>query len=469
MFTEDRFNKIIRKVLNRVVPMPAERERVLKKVEEARSAIEKKFSSLDPEIRVSVEGSVAKDTWLSGDVDADIFISFPSTYDKSEIGKITISLVEDVFGKSRCKERYAEHPYVTVSLDETISADVVPCFKVADTRWMSATDRTPYHTAYIKERFNDELRNGARLLKRYMKGVGVYGAEIKTGGFSGYLAELLIYHFGSFRKVLDAFSNFKPPFLIDFTASYSKDEAFSVFDGQLVVIDPTDRARNVASAVRVDTLWQFVISTRDFLKSPSLRFFYPREVSPPSKRDLRKLLGSIQACPLVVFMRAWEKRPDILWGQIYKLERRLLHRLELEGFEVVSSTSWSDEEKYVAIAIILTSCAMPLGELKEGPEIFRSGSQDFLEKYEQGSRRMYGPFIRGGRLYVLRKRKYEDVAQLLWAIKHDDEFLRGIPTGARKYFQNAKFLIGFKCISLADMPFGLFLKKFLLGKPPWKV
>jgi len=173
MFTEDYFNKIIRRVLNKIVPIPAERERVLKRVEEARRAIEKKFSALDPNIRVTVEGSVAKDTWLSGDVDADIFVSYPSTYDKSEIGKITISLVNDVFGRSRCKERYAEHPYVTVSLEETISADVVPCFKVADTHWMSATDRTPYHTAYIKERFNEELCKEARLLKRKLN-VGLF-------------------------------------------------------------------------------------------------------------------------------------------------------------------------------------------------------------------------------------------------------------------------------------------------------
>jgi tRNA nucleotidyltransferase (CCA-adding enzyme) len=470
MAVEERFNKVIHKVLERVVPRLDERVRVLKKVEEARSIVERKFRTFDPNIRVSVEGSVAKDTWLSGDVDADIFVSYPNTYDKSEIGKITISFVKKTFGKNRCIERYAEHPYVTVRLDGTISADVVPCFRVMDNRWMSATDRTPYHTAFIKERFNEELCNEARLLKRYMKGVGVYGAEIKVGGFSGYLAELLVYHFGGFREVLNAFSSFKPPFLIDFSASYTREEALAIFNGPLVVVDPTDRARNVASAVRDDTLWQFVMSSRDFLRAPSLRFFYPREISPPSKRELLKLLRSFQMCPLVVFMKTWERKPDILWGQMYKLERRLISRLEFDGFEVVTSKSWSDEDKYVAIAIILTSCAIPPGELKRGPEIFRSSSNNFLDKYQHSTRRIYGPFTRDGRLYVLRKRKHSDVVHFLRAIKSDEEFLRGLPVSARRCIRDANFLIGFECASLAGISgCAVFLKKLLLGKPPWKV
>ena len=42
-----------------------------------------------------------------------------------------------------------------------------------------------------------------------MKGVGVYGAEIRVGGFSGYLCELLTLSFGSFTDILKAVSDWK--------------------------------------------------------------------------------------------------------------------------------------------------------------------------------------------------------------------------------------------------------------------
>jgi tRNA nucleotidyltransferase (CCA-adding enzyme) len=37
-----------------------------------------------------------------------------------------------------------------------------------------------------------------------MKGTGVYGAEAKVEGFSGYLTELLVINYGSFPKALEA-------------------------------------------------------------------------------------------------------------------------------------------------------------------------------------------------------------------------------------------------------------------------
>jgi tRNA adenylyltransferase (EC 2.7.7.25) len=47
-----------------------------------------------------------------------------------------------------------------------------------------------------------EQKDEVRLLKKFMKGIGVYGAEIKVKGFSGYVAELLVYFYDSFRNVL---------------------------------------------------------------------------------------------------------------------------------------------------------------------------------------------------------------------------------------------------------------------------
>ncbi|MBS7613865.1 hypothetical protein KEJ48_06465, partial [Candidatus Bathyarchaeota archaeon] len=41
---------------------------------------------------------------------------------------------------------------------------------------------------------------------KFAKGIGVYGADIKTGGFSGYLCELLIVSYGDFIKTVESAS-----------------------------------------------------------------------------------------------------------------------------------------------------------------------------------------------------------------------------------------------------------------------
>jgi len=93
--------------------------------------------------------------------------------------------------------------------------DIVPCYDAKSGEWQSATDRTPYHTNYIRARLDKQLRGDVRLLKKFMQGIGVYGAEIKVGGFSGYLCELLIMKYGSFEATLHAFAKYNKRVVID--------------------------------------------------------------------------------------------------------------------------------------------------------------------------------------------------------------------------------------------------------------
>jgi tRNA nucleotidyltransferase (CCA-adding enzyme) len=55
-----------------------------------------------------------------------------------------------------------------------------------------------------------------------MAGIGVYGAEIKVGGFSGYLCELLILHHNSFLDTVKAFARYKHRTVIDIEGYYEQ-------------------------------------------------------------------------------------------------------------------------------------------------------------------------------------------------------------------------------------------------------
>ena len=153
---------------------------------------------------VRVEGSVAKDTWLSENPDIDVFMRLPTSIPRKNLGDIGLKIAKKAAGDAEQVERFAEHPYLEIFMDD-FRVDIVPCYDAKPGEWQSATDRTPYHTDYIKTHLSKELRGEVRLLKKFMQGIGVYGAEIKVGGFSGYLCELLVMNYGSFAKAIEGF------------------------------------------------------------------------------------------------------------------------------------------------------------------------------------------------------------------------------------------------------------------------
>src|SRR5207253_1098008 len=89
--------------------------------------------------------------------------------------------------------------------------EIVPCYRITDaTQRMSAVDRTPLHVDYVLGHVKEGQTNEVRLLKAWAEGIGVYGAEAKVLGFSGYLCELLILKYASFRGVLDSSLSWRP-------------------------------------------------------------------------------------------------------------------------------------------------------------------------------------------------------------------------------------------------------------------
>ncbi|MEM2475770.1 MAG: nucleotidyltransferase domain-containing protein, partial [Thermofilaceae archaeon] len=196
------FEAVLAEVLRRVTPSPEERERVGAVVENVVEGLRKAVAELALRAEVEVEGSYAKDTWLSGDVDVDVFLLFDTGVSLEELragGLAAARMAAQLVG-ARCVERFASHPYLTLLLD-ACSIDVVPAYRVpSPLQIRSPVDRTPFHTSYVKRRLDEkpELRKDVRILKRFAKGTGVYGAEVKVEGFSGYLLELLVIHYGSF-------------------------------------------------------------------------------------------------------------------------------------------------------------------------------------------------------------------------------------------------------------------------------
>jgi len=401
----EKIEKIVNEVLPRIRPSEEEIMNAFEIFNEIKRELEPYFSDVGSEIQL--HGSVEKGTALSKELDLDIFILIPKKLGREWIRKEFIKRAREALKKYDLEERFAEHPYLRIKINKEIEADIVPALKIDDPREsITVADRTPFHTRYVKNRLTDDMRDSVRLLKKFMKGVGVYGAEVKIGGFSGYLTELLVIKYGSFIDVIKEASRWRIPVVLTLDNTEDPYTLRKIFpDASFIFPDPVDPRRNAAAAVREETLSRFILASREFLEEPSEDFFYPPE--PPMSLVERRLS---ELCYLALEIEITRRdSPDNIWGQLHRLKRRIFNTLESEGYEPLYIDTYWDEKKDPIIYLELPSeyCEKKyLWRIIEGPPINSFESSNFIKKQlEMGE----GYWVRGDRLFGRRKRYLEEL------------------------------------------------------------
>jgi len=459
-------------VLKKVTPRQKETKNILllaeNLVEKVKAAAKK--AGVDAEVRV--EGSIAKDTWLREEPDIDIFMRVSTSMPREAFGTVCLKIAKEATRGFKQVERFAEHPYLEAFVNAT-RVNIVPCYQVKPGEWVSATDRTPFHTDYMKPRLNEQLRSEIRLLKRFMKGVGVYGAEIKVGGFSGYLCELLTLKYNSFMDVLKSAADLKDAWLIDYEGYYKgrENELQKIFEEPLIVVDPVDKGRNAASAVRKERLIEFVAASRAFLKKPSLEFFYLRETKTLSSRQLFNEMKKRRSTIVFVKFGRVKAVPDVLWGQLYKTERSLRRMLEQNDFHVIRDSVWSDEQDFNMLVFEVEHGKLPLVKKHLGPPVRKKAEcENFLRKHVGSPLTVSGPYIEDDRWVVEIKRKHSDIVALLSEKLRDGgrqvgvaELISHVIKKTFKVMVNEQIM---KIYSF-DPQFAKFVTEYLEAKPRW--
>jgi tRNA nucleotidyltransferase (CCA-adding enzyme) len=422
--------------------------------------------------KVRVEGSVAKDTWLKEEPDVDIFMRLPTTIPRKSLGEVSLKIAREATKGSIQIQRFAEHPYLEAFVNG-VRVNIVPCYDVKRGEWLSATDRTPFHTDYVKKQLNKALRGEVRLLKKFLQGIAVYGAEIKTGGFSGYLCELLILHYKSFPESLQAFAHYKPRAVIDIEGYFAsrERELQLLFPEPLVIVDPVDKGRNVASAVQPQKLHTLVGAARAFLENANGKFFYPPKTKALSAKALERKLESRGSSVVFLTLGQIKAVPDVLWGQLYRTQRSLRKLAELNDFKVLRDAAWSDEKKLCVFVLELEQRVLPSVKKHLGPPIEREKEcENFLSKYILNDEVISGPYIDNGRWVVELRRRFTDIVELLKERLRDG----GRSTGAAELISQAfhrklRILANSEVIEVyqGNREFAEFLTDFLSGKPFW--
>jgi tRNA nucleotidyltransferase (CCA-adding enzyme) len=421
----DEFDAVVERVRERVEPDAAERERLDAVAADLRERANAAIDDLPADADVVLVGSTARDTWLAGDRDIDLFVSFPPGIDRADLESDGLDVGHAVLPEGH--EEYAEHPYVTGSYDG-FDVDLVPCYAVEDaTATQSAVDRTPFHTEYLSERIDSELAGEVRVAKQFLTGIGVYGSDLRTRGFSGYLTELLVYEYGGFRAFVEAAAEWHPPVEFDpedhgrerETASPSRNdegsEADLAFDDPLVVIDPTDPERNVAAVCSAEAVARLQHYARELLADPREGLFFPTEPEPVCAEAVREAFERRGTTPVAVRFDA----PDIVDDQLYpQLDRSLegvASELDRRGFDVVRAATWAAETGVLFTELEVAE--RPAIERHEGPPVHvREHAEGFYDAYAEDGPEdddTYGPFLDGDRYVVERPREFETAVGFL--------------------------------------------------------
>lgn len=382
-------------VLDRIKPRKEEYEIIWRSYEKIKSIIENYLVTRGVHGEVTIQGSIAHDTWLSGDRDLDIFVLFPGDWSREDIEKKGFTLLLEVAQEIGSYElRYAEHPYIRVKFGE-VEADIVPGLKLLDPSLAkTSVDRTPFHTKYLNNVLTEELRDHIRLLKKFMKAIGIYGAELKTRGFSGYAVELLVSTYKGFRDVLENASKWKPPVFVNtIGGNLTKDivrELRSKYpDSCIYMPDPVDPLRNVTASVSSRSLATLSLASKCYLRNPSTLFF--EEPPEPKLDELIKALEH-RCIIMATYFLVNPLPPDVIWGEVTRIVSRLAKMLEALGLRIIDHSAWTNERDIGVIGIELEECKLSMYKHYKGPCLEHENSRlmNFIRKHFNKG---YGPWI----------------------------------------------------------------------------
>jgi tRNA nucleotidyltransferase (CCA-adding enzyme) len=452
---------IERKVLEQVRPTDEQ----VKKLEQVTRDLSARVRDIGQYFDINVEpflaGSVAKDTHLK-DPDVDMFILFPTDISIEELKEKGMAIARSII---EGEEKYAQHPYLQGTF-EGFAVDMVPAYRLKDTKsLMTAVDRTPFHVRYVNNTLLKEQHDEVRLFKQFLKGIGKYGAEESVQGFSGYLVELLVIHFGTFHAALKGLSAYVPGSQLD-TFHLMRDEDLpdkddvGSFDDAMVFIDPVDYQRNVASPVSLDTLGYTIQAAREYLKRPRMTFFFPNPPDVLSRQRLEGLMKDRETTIVGIEIPKFHDNPDVLHGQLRKAVRAITRMCNRSGFPVLHS-GYNILGKKCVMLFEFEVSHLPVVYVHHGPRVGEGNEAEFLEKWSASERTLVGPYVEDGSWRVDVIRTQTTVEDLLYA---------EIPTlslGKHISAQVAKDLTVMGSTDLMHKMFRPTLTKFFLRTPPW--
>ncbi|HNV00989.1 MAG TPA: CCA tRNA nucleotidyltransferase [archaeon] len=447
-------NKLYKNVLKKITPSKKEKMLEKKIFEE----IEKKIMKIKGKhLNLEWCGSSARDTHLHNDQDLDLFVMFDRELTEKELEKEGIKIGKIVFKGKKWEKAYSQHPYIR-GVYKGFDVEIVPSYKVKSGNDIkSAVDRTPFHNKYIQNGMSIEQRKDTRLLKQFMKGIDAYGADLKNCALPGYAIELLVLHYETFDNAIKEISKWNTGKILLFENSNEKNA--EQFKGTpLIIIDPVDNNRNVASALSEEQFQRLVYAAKKFLENPSEKFFFKEKTKKLNKNELKKELEKRE---LIAIKSVFPKKilPDLFWGQLRRFLKKSETHLGEQDFIVERSNLWSNEKEVVFIFTLREKNLQKIKTISGPQATDEENSKKFLEKKRKI---VAGPYIKEGRITIDIERKETESKKIL------ENFLKEMSKQEKEslkiFCKKAKVLDEKEIIKHYKGEFAEYLTRYIKGK-----
>jgi len=229
-------------------------------------------------------GSIAKETFLKNDYDADLFVRFDYSLKDKKLSDILEKVLKKEFKIERV---HGSRDYFQIK--DEITIEIVPVLKIDNyKKALNVTDMSPLHVDYVKNKLNKNQADDIRLAKQFCKSAKVYGAESYIKGFSGHILDLLIIYYGSFEQLIMQAGVWGDKVIID-VEKHLKDPVkqlnSSKTQSPLIIVDPVQPDRNASAAMSKERFVVFKKRCKEFLKNPSEEFFIVKNIE---KKEIEK-------------------------------------------------------------------------------------------------------------------------------------------------------------------------------------
>jgi len=326
--------------------------------------------------RVVLGGSFAKDTWLKGDYDVDVFVAFSMDHAQDDLS----GLLAKALKPWNVDRVHGSRDYF--QLKGGISYEIIPVLdiqKPSDAQ--NVTDFSPKHVAWVN-REGKSLKDDIRLLKKFCKAQKVYGAESYIRGFSGHVVDILIIYYGGFVKLLKSAAKTwkKAPekTVLDYNNTY-KGKALMMLNasktqGPLVLIDPVQPDRNAAAALTQEKYDLFVEAARKFTARPSIEFFREKAV------DIWSLK---QKGAIIVDLQTLNEKEDVAGTKMVKLYDKVRVALADNEFTLTDSGWTWDRKKKASFWFKVKEAKLSEKTIRKGPPAkMKESAAAFKKKYK---------------------------------------------------------------------------------------
>lgn len=354
-------------------------------------------------------GSGAKDTWLAGNYDVDIFVVFDlQKFADKDISAVLGKILRTTFPKIKIVTLHGSRDYFQLQYHH-LKVEVIPILKITKAEQAkNITDISPLHSVWVNKH-TQKLKKEIRLAKQFLRAQHLYGAESYILGLSGYVVEILIAYYGSFSNFLKSAVKWNEKEIIDVEQHYrGKDVLFelnqSKIQSPLIVIDPVDKSRNAAAAFSLEKFLQLKKIARAYLHHPAPEFFIPQRVD----LDLLRAEAQRKKIDLVYLsLTPLSGKEDVIGVKLLNVYHYLQEQLAV--FSIVKAGWEWDGGKTASFYFFLAKKELPREALHAGPPLhLQAFVADFKKKHKHS-------FIQEGKIMA---RITVDYPQLADFVKH---------------------------------------------------